>query len=195
MTLHEIFHKFPKELPLPALMDGATGTTLMKLGMPKGVCAEKWALEHPEAVREMQEGYVEAGSDVLCSPTFGANAPTLKRHGVEGAYELNRELCARSAFIHEKGRKLAGNMSPTGLFIEPWGETPFETVAGIYAEQARGQRDSGADIFYTETNISLSEARAAITGIRRATDKPIFATVTIGENGRTLSGETPLCCF
>ena len=86
-------------------------------------------------------------------------------------------------------------MSPTGLFIEPFGDTPFDKVVEIYREQAKALDAAGVDFFITETNISLQEARAAVIGIREASDKPIFATVTVDENGYTLNGDELSCCF
>ena len=75
------------------ILDGATGSNLTKAGMPKGVCTESWALKHPEVVIELQRKYVEAGSDIVYAPTFGANRASLKRFGLEDRLaELNREL-------------------------------------------------------------------------------------------------------
>ena len=77
----------PIPLSLPILMDGATGTELQKRGMPQGACTEQWALEHPEALLELQRSYVEAGAGVLVTPTLGANRGALKRFGLEGHLE------------------------------------------------------------------------------------------------------------
>lgn len=87
-TLHEIFHRFPKEFPLPMLLDGSTGTSLMRCGMPNGACPESWVLEHPDIIKKIQRGYVDAGSDALYTPTFGANSPTLKRNRLDGAKQI-----------------------------------------------------------------------------------------------------------
>ena len=80
-------------LSLPVLMDGATGTELYRRGMPNGVCTEQWVLEHPQALLEIQRAYVEAGSQVLIAPTFGANRVSLARHGAQDRVEeYNRRL-------------------------------------------------------------------------------------------------------
>lgn len=85
----------PIPLSLPILMDGATGTELQKRGMPQGACTEQWALEHPEALLELQRSYVEAGAGVLVTPTLGANRGALERFGLEGHLEeYNRRLTA-----------------------------------------------------------------------------------------------------
>lgn len=191
-TLHEIFHRFPKEFPLPMLLDGSTGTSLMRCGMPNGACPESWVLEHPDAIQKIQRGYVDAGSDALYTPTFGANSPTLKRNHLDGADRINRELAELTV---GRARLTGGDMSPTGLFIEPFGDATFDEVAGIYAEQASALDASGVDFFIVETNISLQEVRAAVTGIKQVSSKPVFVTMTVDDNGRTLSGDRLDCCL
>ena len=86
-------------------------------------------------------------------------------------------------------------MSPTGLFIEPFGDTPFDEVVGIYREQAEALERAGVDFFISETNISLQEVRAAVIGIREVSEKPVFVTMTVDDSGRTLSGDDPICCL
>ena len=191
-TLHEIFHRFPKEFPLPMLLDGSTGTSLMRCGMPNGACPESWVLEHPDAIQKIQRGYVDAGSDALYTPTFGANSPTLRRNHLDGADIINRELAELTV---GRARLTGGDMSPTGLFIEPFGDATFDEVAGIYAEQASALDASGVDFFIVETNISLQEVRAAVTGIKQVSSKPVFVTMTVDDHGRTLSGDRLDCCL
>ena len=74
-TLNELYPKFPKNFPLPMLLDASTGTSLMRDGMPAGSCTEKWVLDHPDVLKNIQTSYEENGSDALYTPTFGANYP------------------------------------------------------------------------------------------------------------------------
>ena len=67
----------------PVLLDGATGSNLMKAGMPRGVCAEQWILEHPQVISELQRAYADAGSQIVYAPTFTASRPYLSQHGLE----------------------------------------------------------------------------------------------------------------
>ena len=191
--LHDIFKRYPKDFPLPLLLDGSTGVRLMKLGMPDGCCTETFVLENPDIFIGMQKTYVAGGSDAVAAPTFGANKPSLLRHGYgedTDIAELNKSLVELSK---RTGAKLiAGDISPTGLFIEPFGDSTFDEIVEIYAEQARGLDAAGVDFYLCETNISVNEVRAAVIGIQSVSDKPIFVTVTIDENGRTLSGDTLL---
>ncbi|MBQ3099652.1 MAG: homocysteine S-methyltransferase family protein [Clostridia bacterium] len=185
--LHELYPKFPAGFPLPFILDGATGTALMKRGMPSGACTESWVLENPDVLREVQKLYRESGSNAVYAPTFGANAPTLARHKMkENVTELNKKLAALTV---TEGSLTGGDMSPTGLFIEPYGDTPFDDVVDIYAEQAKGLLEAGVDFFVAETMINLNELRAAVMGVRQVSDKPIFATLTVDERGRTMSGD------
>lgn len=192
MPLHKIFYRYPKNFPLPMVLDGSTGTSLMREGMPSGVCTEAWVLENPEVIEKIQKKYIESGSHAVYAPTFGANRPTLERNGVSAGAEINTALAKLST---GKGALVGGDMSPSGLFIEPFGDTPFEDVVAIYREQASALTAAGVDFFISETNISLQEARAAVIGIREVSDKPIFVTMTVDENGFTLGGDSLLSCL
>ena len=106
-------------LSAPILLDGATGTELHKRGMPHGVCTEQWVLEHPDALLELQRAYVDAGSQVLIAPTFGANRVTLARYGLSGQVSVyNRRLAAltRKAARQSQG---GGGSGPHGEVHRP----------------------------------------------------------------------------
>ncbi len=186
----------PLPLPLPILLDGATGTQLQQRGMPRGVCTETWVLEHPEAILELQRAYVDAGSQVLLAPTFGANRVSLARHGVTGrTAELNQALVALSRQAAGGKALVAADLSPTGQFIPPFGETPFDELVDVYAEQARACAEAGADLFVLETSMTMPEARSAVLAVKSASDKPVWACFTCDENGRTLSGTDVLAAM
>ena len=119
------------ELHFPLILDGATGTELQKRGYTGDVCAEQWTLEHPEAIIDIQRGYVDSGSQVLYTPTFGANRRKLEEHGIfNRTEEYNRRLAALSEQA-SGGRALrAGDISPTGAFLAPLGDVSFEELVG-----------------------------------------------------------------
>lgn len=192
MSLHEIFHRYPKNFPLPLVLDGSTGTSLMREGMPAGSCTEKWVLENPDVIKKIQNGYIESGSHAVYAPTFGANRPTLERNGIDDCDGTNKALAALAV---GSSALVGGDMSPTGLFIEPFGDTPFEDIVAVYREQAAALDAAGVDFFISETNISLQEARAAVLGIREVSDKPIFVTITVDESGFTLGGDSLASCL
>lgn len=177
------------ELKLPVILDGATGTQLQKRGFSGGECAERWILEHPEKILEIQRSYVEAGSRILYTPTFGANRAKLETHGIFGRveeYNLRLTALAREA----AGGKawVAGDMAPTGKLLYPMGEASFEELVEIYTEQAAALEKAGVDLFVIETMMDLGEARAAVLAVKSVSTKPVFVSFTCGENGRTLTG-------
>ncbi len=173
------------------ILDGATGTELLKRGMQKGDCTERFVLEHPEAIQTLQREYIEAGANAVLAPTFGANRPTLVRHGYS---EADVESVCRALFQATKsiadGVKVGADMSPTGLMLKPYGYTEPETVYEIYKEQAAILLDCGADFFFIETMISAAEAKQAVRAVRDLSeDIPVYVSMTVNENGRTMSGD------
>ena len=177
---------------LPFILDGATGTELTKRGMPEGMGTERFVLDHPEVLTGLQSEYIAAGSDAVLAPTFGGNRPTLERHGFTAAdldpvcralYKLSKDNAGEA--------KVAGDLSPTGLLLMPFGDTDPEKVYEIYREQAAVLLDCGVDLFVIETMISAAEARQAVRAVRSLSeDVPIFVSLTVNENGRTMNGDS-----
>ena len=177
------------ELRFPLILDGATGTELQKRGYTGDVCAEQWTLDHPDAIIDIQRGYVAAGSQVVYTPTFGANRRKLEESGLFNCTaDYNRRLAELSAQAVQGKALRAGDMSPTGAFLAPLGDVSFEELVDIYTEQAAGLERAGVDLFVIETMMTLSDARAAVLAVRSVSDKPIFVTFTCDENGRSVSG-------
>lgn len=188
--LHTIYKRFPAAFPLPFILDGATGTNLMKAGLADGESTELFVKAHPETIATLHGAYFENGSDGVMCPTFGANAAVMKRHGVScPVCELNHALVAAAHKNKGDGRYFAGDMSPTGLLMEPYGDASFDDIADIYREQAKALEGAGVDFFEIETCVSLAEARAAVIAVREVSDKPIFVTLTLENGGRTMSGD------
>ncbi|MBQ2675909.1 MAG: homocysteine S-methyltransferase family protein [Clostridia bacterium] len=182
-------------MKLPLLLDGATGSNLIKAGMPKGCCVEQWVLEHPDVMVSLQGEYEKAGSDVVYAPTFGANSAALKHYGLsDKVAELNKDLVKLSKSAVSDKVMVAGDLSPTGLFIAPFGDAQFEEIVEIYTEQVKALYEAGADLIVCETLSNLSDIRAAVIAAKTV-DLPIFVTITVDENGRTMSGTTPLCAL
>ena len=172
------------------LLDGATGTEMLRRGMPSGSCTDLWILDHPDAIIELQRAYAEAGSQVVYAPTFTANRPSLDRHGADISVD---ELCAKLVRLSREaveGKALvAGDVAPCGLQPEPVGETSFEALIDVFRETAQALCAADVDLFAVETQLSLVEARAAVTAIRQVSDKPLLVTFTCGPTGRSLWGD------
>lgn len=177
------------ELRFPLILDGAMGTQLQKRGFGGGDCAERWTLEHPDVLLEIQRAYVAAGSQVLYAPTFGANRVKLEAHGIfNRVADFNRRLVVLSKQAAAGKALVAGDLSPTGLFLYPLGDARFEELVEIYAEQAQALEEAGVDLFVIETMMSAAECRAAVLAVKSVSEKPVFVTITCDEQGRTLTG-------
>lgn len=171
------------------LLDGATGSNLLRAGMPAGICAETWILEHPGAILDLQGAYAEAGSQIIFAPTFSANAIALKERRVDVPVgELNRRLVELSRQAVGDRTLVAADMTMTGKSLLPSGTLTFDGLVDCYGEQAAALAESGVDLFVVETMVSLQEMRAAVLAIRRCCDLPILASFTVDENGFTFLG-------
>ena len=169
----------------PLLLDGATGSNLMKAGMPKGVCAETWILDHPQAILDLQRAYVAAGSQVLLAPTFTAGRMYLSQHGLEGELkELNRCLVALSREAAQGQAWVAGDMTTMGR-----ADVPYETMLEYYEEQARALAEAGVDLILCETLMGHDEAMAALEGCRMAAaELPVCCSFSVTADGMLYFG-------
>lgn len=168
----------------PLIMDGATGSNMMKAGMPRGCCAETWILEHPQPFMDLQHAYAEAGSQVVLAPTFTASEPYLKEHGLENRLEaINAELVALSRSAVRGKAFVAGDMTTVGKT-----EYTYEMLLPIYIRQANALRDAGVDLFVIETMLGLEETMAALEACRMTGDIPVLCTFTITADGQFYFG-------
>ena len=169
----------------PLLLDGATGSNLMKAGMPKGVCAETWILDHPQAILDLQRAYVAAGSQVLLAPTFTAGRIYLSQHGLEGELKaLNRRLVALSREAAQGQAWVAGDMTTMGR-----ADVPYETMLEYYHEQARALAEAGVDLILCETLMGHDEAMAALEGCRMAAEElPVCCSFSVTADGMLYFG-------
>ncbi|MDO5145981.1 MAG: homocysteine S-methyltransferase family protein [Eubacteriales bacterium] len=190
MTTEELYRRLEQG---PVMMDGATGSNLQKAGMPTGVCPELWILENEEALLELQRSFVEAGTDILCAPTFSGNRIKLEEYGLgDRAEEINRRLVALCKKAAGSRALVAGDMTMTGVALEPVGPMDTEELIEIYKEQARYLYEAGVDLFLVETMMSLAETRAAVIAIKETCHLPVIASLTFQEDGRTLYGTDPV---
>ena len=173
-------------------IDGATGTELQKRGMPAGVCPEKWILDHPDAIREVQKAYYEAGSDIVLAPTFTATRIKLKEYGLEdNLVEMNKSLVRLTREVAGERGLVAADISMTGKQLFPLGDLQFEDLVDCYKEQVAAVLSEGVDLFVVETMMSLQECRAAVLAIKESCDLPIIVSLTFNPDGKTLYGTSP----
>ena len=174
-------------------LDGATGSNLVKAGMPSGICPEQWILEHQDVMLQLQKDYVQAGTNILYAPTFTANRVKLAEYHLEkNMTSMIRDLVAISKKAAEStpGHPVyvAGDLTMTGEQLKPMGKMELETLIDIYKEQILCLVDAGADLLVVETMMSLAETRAALIAAKEVCDLPVIATLTFEADGRTLFG-------
>ena len=167
----------------PVFLDGATGSNLRAAGMPAGVNTESWVLEHPDVLMALQRAYAEAGSQIVCAPTFGANAVSLSLYGLkERVWELNHALVALSKRAVEGRALVAADMTTTGKRADG-DEISYDALLNVYRQQAEAELDAGVDLFIIETMLGITECSAAIEAVRGLCDLPILCTMTLDAVG------------
>ena len=174
----------------PVILDGGMGTMLQARGLKLGEYPELAALEHPDWVRDIHRSYVEAGSQILCANTFGANREKLRRTGktveevIPASIALAREAAQGQALV-------ALDMGPIGQLLEPTGSLDFETAVDIFAQEVRSAVSAGADLVMIETMTDLQECRAALLAVKENSELPVVVSLTYEERGRTFLGHSP----
>jgi 5-methyltetrahydrofolate--homocysteine methyltransferase len=180
----------------PILADGAMGTMLFLNGLQFGDPPEVWNLTQPDVVRRIHRGYLEAGSRILLTNTFGGNRLRLGLHRLEArVVELNQTaaILLRSEVEAAGNRALvAGDIGPSGAIMAPMGTLDYAEAVDVFAEQAGALVDGGVDLIWIETMSDLTEINAAIEGVRKvAPGIPLITTMTFDTRGRTMMGVTP----
>ena len=174
------------------ILDGATGTELQKKGLSAGVSPEIWCMENHQIIKDVHASYQKAGSQIIFTCTFGANRFKLKQYGIKkDVYEVNIKLARLAREVSGKKNLVAGDIGPTGLFIEPFGTLAFEEAVDTFKEQARGLIDGGCDLIVIETMIDIQEARAALLAVKELADIFTIVSMTYEKDGHTLGGTPP----
>jgi 5-methyltetrahydrofolate--homocysteine methyltransferase len=178
----------------PLVLDGATGTNLQTRGLPTGTPSDLWVMDNPEAVEGLHHDFVVAGSDLILTNTFGSSRIHLGHAGLADRFEqTNRravELARKAAA--PAGVLVGGSMGPLGEMIEPLGSLSEAAAQAEYAAQARLLAEAGVDVLVVETQFDLTEARAALRGIRAVTDLPVVVSFSYDRGVRTMMGVKPL---
>ncbi len=174
------------------IADGATGTMLQAAGLPAGTPGETWVLERPEVIMKLHRTYVEAGSGIILTTTFGGTRARLKAAGLEiQVAEINRRAAELARQVAGDDLYIGGDIGPTGELMVPLGSLTYEAALEIFAEQAQALAAGGADCIYIETMSDLNEAKAAVEGARQGCDLPVFCTFSFDTHGRTSMGVSP----
>ncbi len=178
----------------PWLMaDGATGTNLFAMGLEAGEPPELWNFDHPDRIRALHQGFVDAGSDIILTNSFGGTRYRLMLHNHQDrAFELNKraaELAREVADAADHPVVVAGSVGPTGEIFEPVGTLSMADAVTAFEEQIKGLMEGGADVIWAET-ISSEEEISAIAQACKNLDAPLCATLSFDTAGRTMMGIT-----
>ena len=172
--------------------DGGMGTLLQERGLAPGELPEMWNVTHPETIREIHRKYIEAGSDIILTNTFGANA--LKFHDESSSLEdiVKTAVSHVKAAVREAGADrpvyTALDIGPTGKLLAPMGDLEFETAYEAFREVAKWGEEAGADLIHIETMSDTYELKAAVLAAKENTSLPVFATTIYDERGKLLTG-------
>jgi 5-methyltetrahydrofolate--homocysteine methyltransferase len=170
------------------LLDGATGSNLMLAGMPKGCCAEKWILEHPEAIIKLQRAYRDAGSQILYAPTFQAQPFALEKEGLADQTEkINASLVALSREA-APDCLIAGDLATMAASFDSWDPDNFDAMVEAYRRQIHGLIDGGVDLLVGETLLYDQEAEAILTAAALEGAECAMFTFTMQPDGSLFTG-------
>ena len=176
------------------LADGATGTNLFAMGLETGDPPEPWNVDHKDRIRALHQGFVDAGSDLFLTNSFGGTSFRLKLHSLEKrVFELNKAagLIAREVADQADRRVIvAGSMGPTGEMIEPHGLMTPKEAADAFKAQAEGLAEGGVDVLWLETMYAMEELEAAMEAVKDI-GLPVCATMSFDTAGKTMMGITP----
>ena len=172
----------------PLLLDGATGSNLMKAGMPRGCCTEAWVLDHPDALVALQRQYAAAGSRVLYAPTFQAQPIALERVGLEAECEkINEKLVQLSRSVG-KDVLVAGDLTTLAVYCDSFDPANFDLLVENYRRQICGLIAGGADLLVGETLMYPQEAEAILTAAELEGAECCMYSFTMQSDGSLFSG-------
>jgi len=176
------------------LADGATGTNLFAMGLETGDPPEPWNIHHLDRIKALHQGFVDAGSDLFLTNSFGGTAFRLKLHKFENqVFELNKAAAQVARDVADAADRLvivAGSMGPTGEMIEPHGLMTPREASDAFKAQAEGLVEGGVDVLWLETMYAIEELEAAVDAIKEF-NLPICATMSFDTAGKTMMGITP----
>lgn len=169
--------------------DGGFGTVVQSMGLKKGEAPEMWNISHPDKVTDVHRAYIEAGSNIITTNTFGVNSVK---------YDNFKELitsaidCAKKATVGREDVFIAFDIGPTGRLLKPLGDLPFEEAVSIFSDSIKVAASSGVDLIVIETMNDAFETKAAVVAAKENSDFPVFVTNVYDKSGKLMTGANPL---
>ena len=173
-------------------LDGGMGTLLQDRGLRPGESPESWNLSHPEDVIAIHRAYFDAGSNVVCTNTFGANPLRFESGWLEKVVSaaLDNVRAARDSSVGKQEKYVALDIGPSGRLLKPYGDLDFEDAVAAFAETVRLGVKYGADLILIETMNDSYETKAALLAAKENSDLPVFVSNAYGEDGKLMTGAT-----
>lgn len=174
-------------------LDGGMGTLLQKRGLSAGELPERWNITHPDVIVDIHRAYLDSGSNVISTNTFGANRlkfsaaelDLIIRSAVENARLAISQSKQNNAFV-------ALDIGPTGKMLRPYGELDFEDAVSVFSEVVELGVKYGVDLIYIETMNDSYETKAALLAAKESSSLPVFVSNAYGEDGKLMTGASPL---
>jgi 5-methyltetrahydrofolate--homocysteine methyltransferase len=174
--------------------DGATGTNLIARGLPRGKTAEEWVLQNPEAIRALHSDFINKGSEIILTSTFGGSEIRLSRSDLKDKHqEINRaavELARRA--VESRQVLIAGSIGPLGEMMKPLGTLDEETAERNYRQQAQTLSEAGVDLLLIETQYDIAEATLAVKAAKTVSKLPIICSFSFDRGTKTMMGVGPV---
>lgn len=175
------------------ISDGATGTNLQKRGLPAGMAPEVWVLEQPDRISQLHQDFIDSGSNIILTCTFGGTSTRLKLAGLEDKVDLVNKTAVALArqTANNKNVLVAGSIGPTGEMMEPYGTLTADSAFVILQQQAQALLSAQVDLIVIETQFDLVEAQAAIRAVRSLSEIGLICSFSYDRGTRTMMGLKP----
>ena len=174
-------------------LDGGTGTLLQSEGLLPGEEPERWNITHPEKIEDIARAYYDAGSNIVCTNTFGANILKFSEEELQNIIENAVKIACRAkeSSKGEQEKFIALDIGPTGKLLKPYGDFDFEDAVSVFSKTAKIGASCGVDLVFIETMNDSYETKASILGVKEACDLPVFVSNAYGEDGKLMTGASP----
>ena len=175
-------------------LDGGMGSLLQKKGLAPGEFPERWNISHPEVIVQIQKAYFDAGSNIVCTNTFGANALKFSADELEAVIKaaVSNAQEARELSIGTQPKFVALDIGPVGKLLKPYGDLDFEDAVEIYAKTVRIGAACGVDLIFIETMSDSYDTKAALLAAKENCRLPVFVSNAYGDDGKLMTGATPM---
>ena len=176
-----------------AYLDGGMGSLLQQKGLLPGELPERWNISHPDVITQIQKDYFDAGSNIVCTNTFGANALKFDDDELEAVIRAAVEKAnrARETSVGTQPKFVALDVGPIGKLLKPYGDLDFEDAVSIYAKTVRIGAACGVDLIFIETMSDSYDTKAALLAAKENCDLPVFVSNAYGADGKLMTGATP----